>query len=43
MLQLIDSFLISKINPNIDKIKWYSYDYSSDWRNNYIDWEGIFI
>ena len=35
--------LISKINPNIDKIKWYSYDFSSDWKNNHIDWKGIFI
>jgi len=33
--------LISKINPNIDKIKWIPYSFSSDWRNEHINWINI--
>lgn len=34
--------LISKINPNIGKIKWYPYNFSEDWKNNHINWNKIF-
>lgn len=35
--------LISKINPNISKIKWIPYNFSSDWKNDHLDWNKIFI
>ena len=33
--------LISKINPNITKIKWYPYSFSNDWKYNHINWNKI--
>lgn len=34
--------LISSINPDIDTIKWYNYNYVSDWQNNHLNWVDIF-
>lgn len=35
--------LISNINPNLKEIKWYSYNYSADWKNNQLDWKNILL
>lgn len=35
--------LISKLNPKLDKIKWYPYtSFDSDWTNDKLDWFNIF-
>jgi hypothetical protein len=36
--------LLSCINPNINKIKWYYFDkYDNDWKYDFINWKNIFF
>jgi hypothetical protein len=50
ILILFDNFyknyqiiLISKLNPKLKNIKWFSYNFDYDWKNNNIDWFNILI